>query len=412
MKISCKYLSSVYSRVVPVVFFLLSCSAKMQPVAPAAVKAAPVKTASASPAVKKDTVVPLKPNEQFIAGILSNEKALIPIVEKRKFYNLQIVYTEITRNSDNTPSFKTQTFNTEDAQPFYPGTAIKLLVAEAALEKLNKLPGNVNMYTTVLTEKSSPKQTAAFNEPYAPDGKPSLNFYLRKSLSLNDEMATNRLFEFVGQKSMNGFLQQHGLEKTHIWGRLGNFYGTEELRLTNKMKFYDEKNQLIHTKEAETSDIKAEKMLMGNYDFPDHNYVALTDLEKNLRNFLFGATALPASDKNLILKYMSQLPAENLYPVFEAGTVKPYHTKFLHVKQPSADIRYFNTGGEGYGFITDMAYVVDFATGTEFIIGASMDISSFAGRESELDEGRRIFSDICSAFYKHEIKRKKAKSPI
>jgi len=54
-------------------------------------------------------------------------------------YKLQIIYTQIDRNPDNSPSFTTHKFRVNPHEYFYPASTVKLPMAALALEKINKL---------------------------------------------------------------------------------------------------------------------------------------------------------------------------------------------------------------------------------------------------------------------------------
>src|ERR1700758_2355535 len=56
-----------------------------------------------------------------------------------KKYKLQIIYTQITRDKNNKPSFKNYYWRADTSQFFYPASLVKLPVGIMALEKVNEL---------------------------------------------------------------------------------------------------------------------------------------------------------------------------------------------------------------------------------------------------------------------------------
>ena len=400
----------VYIKILPIVFLLISCAARLQPSSP--VVQTPVKTPVVVPQ-KKDTVPVLSSHEVFIAGILESNPKLAYLVKERKNLNLQILFTEIDRNSDNIPSFKTSHFNTDSSGDFYPGTAVKLLLAEAALDKLNKLPASgITKYTTVLSEKSYKSQVAGYNDPQTPEGKPTLAGYLRRSFIANDEEATNRLYEFVGQKELSEFLKQKGFGSVRLHGRLGDYYSKEDNRRTNEMNFYDERNRLVYSKKEQVADARLAGHAAVNEDFPGDNFITLYDLEKSLRQFLFDENPDSKVDQEFILKYMSQLPGESIFPFYEEKHYPANFSKYMSFDPANKNIRFFNVSGEGFGFITDAAYILNLSTGKEFILALTMDLSRLPEKANSLADGRTLFSRIAKTFYDYNNKQPKSFAPL
>lgn len=54
-------------------------------------------------------------------------------------YRVQILYTQINRDAQNKPSFKSYGYRVNPQEYFYPASTIKLPTALVALEKLNEL---------------------------------------------------------------------------------------------------------------------------------------------------------------------------------------------------------------------------------------------------------------------------------
>src|SRR5579884_3044647 len=53
-------------------------------------------------------------------------------------YRLQVIYTRITRDKNNKPSFKNFYWRADSTAYFYPASLVKLPISIAALEKLNE----------------------------------------------------------------------------------------------------------------------------------------------------------------------------------------------------------------------------------------------------------------------------------
>src|SRR5690348_5530720 len=52
---------------------------------------------------------------------------------------VQVLYTQIDRDTRNKPTFKTFSYNLDDHRYFYPASTVKLAAVIFALEKLNEL---------------------------------------------------------------------------------------------------------------------------------------------------------------------------------------------------------------------------------------------------------------------------------
>src|ERR1700751_3760048 len=63
----------------------------------------------------------------------------VNVFSDHKKYRLQIIYTQITRDKNNKPSFKNYYWRADSSQFFYPASLVKLPVSIIAIEKLNEL---------------------------------------------------------------------------------------------------------------------------------------------------------------------------------------------------------------------------------------------------------------------------------
>lgn len=95
----------------------------------------------------------------------------------------------------------------------------------------------------MLTDSNYSAQTSAQNDFSAENKLPSVGHYIRKIFLVSDNDAYNRLYEFVGQKTINERLWQMGYKDVRITRR---FVKTtdEENRHTNPIRFVDAKNKL------------------------------------------------------------------------------------------------------------------------------------------------------------------------
>ncbi len=166
---------------------------------PAAVPAADTLRAKTAPlpekkneSVKTDPFLEdlLKQYPQYFDSILQNRDAM----------RVQIIYTQIDRGANNIPRFRNYFFNVNEDQYFYPASTVKLPIAALALQKIHELGiAGLDRKTTMITESAYSGQSAVYQDPTAPDGRPSLEQYIRKIFLISDNDAFNRLYEFLGR---------------------------------------------------------------------------------------------------------------------------------------------------------------------------------------------------------------------
>ena len=95
------------------------------------------------------------------------------IVNNPNDHHLQIIYTQIDRNSDQKPIFTQHAFNLDDKKYFYPASTVKFPAAVLALEKLKEykamginkdtkltISSDKEWMSSVLTDSSSKNQNA------------------------------------------------------------------------------------------------------------------------------------------------------------------------------------------------------------------------------------------------------------
>jgi hypothetical protein len=117
---------------------------------------------------------------------------------------------------------------------------------------------------------------------------------------------------------------------------------------------------------------------------------------------------------------MSQYPGESKFPAYSPPDYYPSYVKFLLFgADPKAnippDIRIFNKVGNAYGFLIDVAYVVDFANQVEFMVSAVIYCNSDGilndDRYDYETTGYPFFKYLGETIYAHELKRNRENKP-
>ena len=175
----------------------------MSACSPAKKLVVPVATPVVVPPPAPPAVEEIKEDPVF-AQVFKNYPGLADsLLLHRKDRNVQIIYTEINRGADGTPTLKKHYFNRNDAAYFYPASTVKLPVALLALQKLNELGiSGLNKNTTMITEANYSGQTPVYNDPNTADGKPTIAQYVKKILLVSDNDAYNRLYEWPQQSAL------------------------------------------------------------------------------------------------------------------------------------------------------------------------------------------------------------------
>ncbi|HMQ00230.1 MAG TPA: serine hydrolase [Cyclobacteriaceae bacterium] len=383
---------------------------------------------------------PLIEDENFLESLMMQEpEKFADVLKNREAYEVQIIYTQINRDENNIPAFKTFHFNVDPDRYFYPASTVKFPASVLALEKINKLNiEGLDKYTPMFTDSAFSGQTKVLYDSTSANYLPSVAHYIRKIMIVSDNDAHNRLYEFLGQAGFNDALHEHGLSASRMTHRLAIFLTEEENRHTNPIRFVNN-GQVLYEQAAEYNDkpfnfsasiLKGKAYLRGDslvhepFDFTAKNIFPLTEQQQLLKAVFFPESAEPAQRFNLtaddyrfLYQYMSQLPTETFYPNYQAdANMYDAYAKFLmygsdkSVKIPK-HLRIFNKIGQAYGYVTDNAYIMDTKNKIEFMLSATI----LANKNQTFNDGTYEYDEVAlpfmknlgQAIYTYELKRKR-----
>lgn len=334
----------------------------------------------------------------ILDSLLKTSQALQSVLLNKDSFKLQVIYTKIDRDKNNKPHFTDYTFNENAGKYFYPASTVKLPASLLALEKLNVMKmEEINMYTTMITDSNYNRQEIVLNSSKSKDGRPTIAEYIKEIFLVSDNDAFNRLYEFLGQEYFNLMLHKRGYKTADIRHRLSTFLTEDQNRHTNAVSFYDTAGKLLYhqppqfNKKAFTKrDNKAGKgfyrdsvLINEPFDFSAKNKISLYDLHNLLRAVIFPEFVprkqrfkLTGEDYNFLYKYMSARPRESKYPFYDSTEYSDAYGKFLLFGAEKGtmpeNIRIFNKIGDAYGFLNDVAYIVDFKNNIECMLSATM----------------------------------------
>ena len=341
----------------------------------------------------------LAQRKNLILNLLLKSPELFRAVTSRPdLYDVQILYTQIDRDAQNRPSFRSYSYKLDRKRYFYPASTVKLPAILLALEKLNEL--KINRNTPMLTDSAYFRQTRVRADTSAENGLPSVAHYAKKILLVSDNDAFNRLYEFVGQRDINERLYQKGYRNLRIVHRLESPMNADQNRHTNPVRFvqdgkvmYEQPAQ-VNTKTVRSDSIirqgigfiRNDSLIRQPFDFTQKNFFALQDQQEMLKAVLFPEAVpvknrfnLTPDDYQFLRQYMSQLPRETTYPKYDSTYYDSYGKFLLTGDQKKSfpkSIRIFNKVGDAYGYLIDNAYIVDFERGVEFMLSAVISCNS------------------------------------
>lgn len=362
------------------------------------------------------------------------------VLNDSKKYRVQIIYTAIDRDKENKPSFVDYYFNVDANAYFYPASTAKLPLSILSLEKLNKLNiKGVNRNTTMLTDSACCGQTAQYVDATAQNGRPSIGQYIKEVLLVSENVAYNRMYEFLGQEYINQTLADKGYSDTQIVHRFVP-NSQEQNRNTNPVRFVDEDGTMLYSQPNVRSEWmpKAQakiEMGKGYYDWDDNlinepmdfgtkNRMSLENLHDMVKAVIFPDFVakemrfdLAEDDLFFLRQYMSQFPGETNYPKYDRESYYDSYVKYFFnkEKQLPQSVRVFNKVGWSYGFLTDASYVADFANKVEFFLSAVVYTNENEIFNDNVYEYKTIglpfLYQLGQTIYRHELNRKRKYSP-
>jgi hypothetical protein len=381
--------------------------------------------------------------DALLQNILSANKDSIfqQVLSHPEYYRLQIIYTQINRDKNNTPSFKNYYFNVDSLFFFNPASTVKLPLAALSLEKLNKINiDGVNKYTSMQFDSAYQNQEKELHDSTSETNLPTIAHFIKKAFLISDNDAYNRMYQFVGQQNINRKLHEKSYTSTRITREFMGF-SEDENRHTNPINFLDKNGKIIYTQPMQyntdsfdfSHTIKMGKAHYNNkdslinepIDFTKVNNLPLKDLQQILQSILFPLSVSPKqrfdltkNDYTFLKQYLSQYPSETNYPKYDTAEYYDSYVKFFFQnsthKMPS-NIRVFNKVGWAYGFLIDASYVADFKNNAEFMLTAVVYVNS----DGILNDDKYDFETIGHPFmyqlgqmiYNYELHRDRKYEP-
>ena len=382
-------------------------------------------------------------NNELLAQLMKQRpEQFQEILSHPNQYRVQIFYTQIDRDKNNIPHFREFSYRLNNNEYFYPASTVKMPLAIMALDKINSMaiPG-LTKSSTMYYDSVGARQETIYNNPYAANGKQTIEQAIKEIFLVSDNNAANRLFEFIGQENIHKKLVEKGYNDAYIRNRLELGRTQEESRQTQAISFYDDNGSLIHYQDAQYNRQilpnynaflgkgyynSKDSLVMQPLDFSVKNRIYLNDLHHILQSVLFFDQTpkkqqfnLTKSDRDFLLKWMHTVPTESQYPTYDSSDYWPAYCKFMYLGAEKgnipSNIKIFNKVGDAYGFLLDICYIVDTVNKVEFMLSAVI----YCNNDGIINDSKYDYDTIGYPFYKNlghliydfELKRKKAYLP-
>jgi hypothetical protein len=378
-------------------------------------------------------------NTQLLESLMKQRPdQFAEILNNPNEYRVQLFYTQIDRDVNNIPHFKEYSYRLNPSEYFYPASTVKMPLAILALDKINSLqiPG-LTKSSTLYYDSVGARQEIIYNNPYAENGKQTIEQAIKEIFLVSDNNAANRLFEFIGQEAIHTKLAEKGYQDAYIRNRLELGRTQEESRQTQAIDAFDDNGKLIYhfnpqynKKPLPNYNVQLGKGYLNNndslinapLDFSTKNRIYLNDLHHILQSVIFHDQTpkakqfnLTTEDRAFLTKWMHTLPTESVYPTYDTAAYWPAYCKFLYMgseKGPvPSNIKIFNKVGDAYGFLLDISYIVDPINKVEFMLSGVI----YCNQDGILNDGKYDYDTFGFPFYKNmgrliydfELKRKK-----
>ena len=371
-------------------------------------------------------------------SILKQKPILQKVNSDLKKYRLQIIYTQIKRDAEGKPSFKTYTYHLDSSNYFYCASLVKLPCSILALEKTKDL--KIYSNTIMFTDSANACQRSVRIDTTSVNGYPSVAQYIKRMALVSDNFAYGRIYEFLGVDYIHDRLAELGYKNIRIIHRFdGGCKGTENTS-TNPIGFQDKNLRgfiYLEPKIAsKTYSHPLGQVLVGKAyinsnnkkvnqpkDFSNMNYMSLQNTHSILQRLVFNNYLpmeqrfdLMEEDRQFLINYLTMYPRESSHPTYNPKVYYDSYKKYFifgDSKKPitNSDIKITNIVGQSYGFMSDCAYIHNEKENVEFMLSAVI----YTNENQIINDGKYEYKTIALPFlaelgrqiYAYELKRSK-----
>ena len=343
-------------------------------------------------------------NLNRIENVLKNTNPKIQhLIKNAAAHEIQILLTEIKRDTLGQPHFIETAYQVDEEQYFYPASTAKLPIAALTLQKINELNANgISITAHTPFQINTPHgESLVLQDSTELEGKLTIAHLIKKIFLVSDNDAYNYLFDFLGRDYINAALKEKGLTHTQIQHK---FLFNADNENTWEYLFFDRngdtlyhQNSIKSIEQLNNSNLKGiqkgkgylkeGKLINEPMDFSLKNRISIRDLNGILKRLIFPEVFskeqqfnLTESDYTFLRYSMSRTTTESKIDAYNTGEYWDSYGKFLiYGDQKGAmhnGIRIYNKVGYAYGTLTDVAYIHDLENELEFFLTATILVNS------------------------------------
>ena len=331
-------------------------------------------------------------SENPIKKSMKNDNFLTEILKNKEEYEIQIAYTEISRNKDGEPIFKDFEFQVDENKYFYPASTTKLPIVVLTLDKINELRSsgiNITLKSKILISSNHSEK----NEIQT-DSITSFQNLIADVFLVSDSYSSNILIDFIGYNYFNTKMSQAGFKNTYLNHKFNPdpYVNIDWLiKTVDKQLISSNQDQIIVTANQNISGLKKGEnkfqdasIVSGSLDFSQKNRHSIRDMHNLLKIIIFPSKLdkenvfnLNVEDYDFLRYWMSRYTYEDLGDKFrnDKKYFDSYNKFFIHGSDTvvnNRNIRVYNKLGQAYGTSVDNAYIRNYQDDIEFVLTATI----------------------------------------
>ena len=331
-------------------------------------------------------------SENPIKTSMKNDNFLTEILKNKEEYEIQIAYTEITRDKDGKPVFRDFEFQVDEEKYFYPASTIKLPIIVLTLDKINELRAT----GIDITPKSKIliSSTHEENNQVQKDSITSFQNLIADVFLVSDNSASNVLIDFIGYNNFNAKMAKAGFKNTYLNHKFNPdpyVKNNWQIKTVKNEIISSNEDQIVITAEQNTLGLKKGKnrfqngkVVPGAIDFSQKNRSSITDMHNILKRIIFPLKFdkdktfnLNVEDYDFLRYWMSRFTYEDIGDKFktEKKYFDSYNKFFIHGEDTivnDRNIRVYNKIGQAFGTSVDNAYIKNYQDDVELFLTATI----------------------------------------
>jgi hypothetical protein len=307
-------------------------------------------------------------------------------------HEVQLIYTRIDRDADGAATLTQSAHGLAPHSWFAAASMIKLPIALLACEALAAAGGD----SAARIVLAALPETGEWS-----DDEPLVETFercLRRLFVVSDNIAYNRLYEWLGQDAVHARLAELGWPSVRAIARIGST-DVQANRRVGAVSLMSADGRTLQSLPARRSAHERRfpfgdalrgggfvvdgKVVHGPHDFSHANYLPLADAHDMLQRLLFPDSVpvnlrwrIPDALRMELLRAMSLYPRESPDPRYDEVEFPDGYAKMFVVgdgkARAPAGLRMYGKSAQAYGYMGDCVYLADRARGTECLLSASV----------------------------------------